>query len=230
MSQEYLFSKHDIFGVIEGQKTGVKKRIQEIPSNTILHASEHDLVQALIEEFRLDVTVIKEEEIGIEHWGETQVDVIGDPMRMIDRPGPFYVAGTEAIIAVPFKGERNSSGFGADVGSSPPPAEIRSDKLLLRDVRTDHDAEEVKREYQQAVKFIKESLGWLSQSARQFNDQLAGQGASQVRARKGKLLADANMAAIGLPMKKRDGAPLTYAAPVKRRVPKIGPGARSSTG
>jgi hypothetical protein len=169
-SQEYLFSKHDIFTVIENQKAGLKKRIQEIPSSKILNASEHDLVQALIEEFRLDVPVIKDEEIAIEHWGETQVDVSGDPMRTIDRPGPFYVAGTEAIIAVPFTGEAEF--FRARPqkwGSSPPPAEIRSNKLLLRYVRTDHNAEEVKREYQQAVKFIKDSLGWLAQSATQSN-------------------------------------------------------------
>jgi len=37
-----------------------------------------------------------------------------------------------------------------------------------------------------------------------------------------EILADANMAeAIGLPMKKRDGVPVTYAVPVKKRAPKI---------
>jgi hypothetical protein len=45
---------------------------------------------------------------------------------------------------------------------------------------------------------------------------------SELKARKDRLLADAVMtAAIGLPMKKREGAPNTYAVPVARRVPKI---------
>jgi hypothetical protein len=40
----------------------LKKRVQEIPANKLLNASEHDLVQALVEDFRLDVPVIKKEE------------------------------------------------------------------------------------------------------------------------------------------------------------------------
>jgi len=146
--------------------------------------------------------------------------ILGTPCN---RPGPFYVPGTEAVIAVPFTGEAEFFRIRPQTwGSNPPRAQIGTDKLLLRYVRTDHNAEAVKLDYQQAVSSIKESLGWLSQSATQFNDQLEGLVTAQVRARKGKLLADANMAAaIGLPMKKRDGAAVTYAVPVKKRAPKI---------
>jgi hypothetical protein len=58
MSQELLFNKHQIFGVVQGQTEAVKKRVQSIPPNTLLNASEHDLVQAVVEEFRLKVPVI----------------------------------------------------------------------------------------------------------------------------------------------------------------------------
>ena len=52
----------------------LKKRVQEIPANKLLNASEHDLVQALVEDFRLDVPVIKKEEIYIAHAGATLTD------------------------------------------------------------------------------------------------------------------------------------------------------------
>ena len=43
-----------------------------------------------------------------------------------------------------------------------------------------------------------------------------------MRAKKKRLLADAGMVeAIGLPMKKREGVPVTYSVPVTRRAPKI---------
>jgi len=42
MSEEVLFSKNDIFQVIEGQKAAVKQRVQEIPANKLLNASERD--------------------------------------------------------------------------------------------------------------------------------------------------------------------------------------------
>src|SRR5215468_10841937 len=104
MSQEVLFNKYQIFGVLQGQTEAVKKRVQSIPPNTLLNASDNDLIQALVEEFRLNVPVIKDNDIYIAHSGETQVDVSRDPMRMIyERSRPFYVPGNQTVIAVPFE-------------------------------------------------------------------------------------------------------------------------------
>lgn len=99
---------------------------------------------------------------------------------------------------------------------------MTSNALLLTYVRTDHDVEAIKRAYQTTVRDIKEYLGWLSEAVDPYNAQLEALITAEVRARKEKLLADANMVqAIGLPMKKRSGVPVTYTVPVKRRVPKI---------
>jgi hypothetical protein len=59
-------------GVLQGQTEAVKKRVQSIPPNTLLNASEHDLVEAIVEEFRLNVPVIKDEGIHIADSGEAQ--------------------------------------------------------------------------------------------------------------------------------------------------------------
>jgi hypothetical protein len=126
MNQELLFNKYQIFGVIQGQTEAVKKRVQSIAPNTLLNASEHDLVQALIEEFRLNVPVIKDADIYIAHSGEAQVDVSRDPMRMIPDPSrPFYVPGNKTVIAVPFEGDAEFFKIQPQTYSlSPPRAEI----------------------------------------------------------------------------------------------------------
>src|ERR1700678_3449483 len=101
MSQEILFNKHPMYAVVQAQTEAIKKKVQAIAPNTLLNASEHDLVQVLSQELRLDVPVISEEDIYISHSGEAQVDVSGDPMRMfLDRSRPFYVTGNRTIIAV----------------------------------------------------------------------------------------------------------------------------------
>jgi hypothetical protein len=106
VSEELLFNTYQIYSVVQGHGEALKKRVQSIPANTLLNASEQDLVQALVEEFRLNVSVIKDEEIYIAHAGETQVDVSGDPMRgILDRSRPFYVPGNKTVIAVPFEGD-----------------------------------------------------------------------------------------------------------------------------
>ena len=75
-NEQYLFSTRDILLVLESQKAKLVKRAQEIPGNTLLNASEY----ALVEEFRLDVPVLKENERYLAHRGEVQVDVTGDPV------------------------------------------------------------------------------------------------------------------------------------------------------
>lgn len=224
MSDELLFNKYDIFSVVQARTQTVKKRVQSIPANTLLNASEHDLVQALLDEFHLNVPVIKDDEIHIAHSGEAQIDVSRDPMRMIhDRSQPFYMPGNKTVIAVPFDGDAEFFNIQPSSFSlSPPRAQIGKGELLLTYVRTDPNAEAIKREYKATVDSIKNYLRSLSESAAQFNGQLESLVRSQMKARKDRLLADAGMtAALGLPMKKRDGAPTTYSVPVARRVPRI---------
>jgi hypothetical protein len=224
MSEELLFNTHQIYPVVHGHSEALKKRVQSIPANTLLNASERDLVQALVEEFRLNVPVIKDEEIYIAHACETQVDVSGDPMRGIfDRSQPFYVPGNKTVIAVPFEGDTEFFRIQPQSYTlSPPRGEITKSEILLTYVRTDQNAEAIKQDYQRTVGSIKQYLASLAESAAQFNGQLEGSVSSQIKARKARLLADAGMtAAIGLPLKKREGSFLTYSVPVTRRVPKI---------
>jgi len=224
MSQEVLFNKYEIYSVVQGQTEAVKKKVQSIPANTLLNASEHDLVQAVVEEFRLDVPVIKDEEIYISQSGETQVDVSRDPMRMIhDRSRAFYIPGNKTVIAVPFDGDQEFFRIQPQTYTlNPPRAEITKGELLLSYVTTDHNGTAIKQEYQRTVSSINDYLRSLRESAAQFNNQLESLVTSQIKTRKDRLLADAGMtAAIGLPMKKREGTPVTFAVPVNRRVPRI---------
>ena len=224
MGEELLFNKQDIFSVVQGQTAAVKKGVQAIPANTLLNASEHDLTQALVAELRLDVPRINDEGIHIASTGETQVDVRHDPMRMvIDRSRPCLVPGTKTVIGVPLTGDPGFFRVQPQTYTmNPPRGELTNGEILLTYVRTDHNAEAIKQEYLRTVASIKDNLRWLTESASQFNNQLEATITSQLKARKERLLADAGMAAaIGLPMKKREGVPVTYAVPVTRRVPRI---------
>src|SRR5215469_14500373 len=108
MPDDLLFYKADMFSVVHAQTEAVKKRVQSLAANKLLNASEQDLVDAVVEELRMNVPVIKEDEIYIADAGEAQVDVSRDPMRrfLLDHhSGPFYVPGNKTVIAVPFEGD-----------------------------------------------------------------------------------------------------------------------------
>jgi hypothetical protein len=165
MEEEILFSKHDIFAVIEGQKREVSKRVEAIPANKLLNASEHDLVQALVEDLRLEVPVLKEDSLCVAHTEETKVDVSTDRYRMPGQTGAFLIPGNKTVIAVPYEGgEAEFFRIRPQVfGFSNPRAQISQGELLLTYVRTDQNAEALKRDYEGAVKVIGQCLASLSQ-------------------------------------------------------------------
>lgn len=206
MSHEYLFRKAAMFAVIQTQTEVVKKEVQGIPADIMLNTSEQDLVRSIVQKFRLEIPSIREADIYIAHSGETRVDVSGDPMRLLlDRSRPFYVAGTETIIAVPFDGDPDFFRIQPQTHSlNPPRAEITQNELLLRYVRTDQNGEAIKHEYQRTVASINDHLRSLSESAAPFNAQLEGLVTNLVKQRKERLVKDAAMTdAIGLPLKRR---------------------------
>jgi hypothetical protein len=224
VTRNYLFSRVSIFDVIENQKSAAKKAVQELEPNYLLNASEHDLVSSLVAQFQLDVPVIKDNEIHVADFLETDVDVSGDPIRFItDRSRPFYIKGNKTIIAVPFNGDANFLAVQPQTYTlNPPMGDIVGDELHLTYVRTDQNAEAIKTEYIQAVAQIKTHLESLRTSARSFNEQLESLVRQLVSERKQKLLAHAGVvAALGLPVKKRQGMATTYAVPVQRRKPRI---------
>jgi hypothetical protein len=127
------------------------------------------------------------------------------------------------VIAIPFKGD--SDFFSVQPNrftTMPPRAEIGNGVLLLTYTTTHQNSETIKRQYQATIDQIKAYLGWLSEAVDPYNRQLEKIIGDAVRARKEKLLADAKMVeAIGLPLKRREGVPVTYSVPVTRRAPKI---------
>jgi hypothetical protein len=218
---ECLFNEMQITPVLEDQRAKLRQRMEQIPSNKLLNASEHDLVQAVVDEFRLEVPVLKEEERYVESQREIKEDVSGNP-RYGDNisGGPVYATGDEVIIAVPFEG--NAEFFKVQpnrFGTCPPHASVGKDKLLLRFVRMDTDGTAVRRDSDLEIQSIKDYLDAQREAVTPHNNQLEAWSQSFIRQRKERLLASANMAAaIGLPMKRREGVPVTYTVPVKKRV------------
>jgi hypothetical protein len=219
-----LFSEASIFDVLENQKLKIKTTVNSLDRNYLLNASEEDLIRALVDELSLQVPAIVEEGVHME-YEEADIDVSGDPMRMIfDRNQPFYIKGVRVTISVPFDGD---GGFlvvrpQSFTWQGSYQARVTADEIQLVYTRTDHDGAAIKREFDTTLRLLRQNLASLKASVDQFNGQLDQQVRQLVRERKTKLLADAHMAAsIGIPIKRRDGMPTTYSVPVQRRKPKI---------
>src|SRR5713101_4541316 len=200
-----LFQKMSIFGVLQSQTAKMKKLVEQIHPDRLLNTGEEGLVQDLAEELELDVPVLDETNIHTADFGETQVDISGDPTRRIfDRSRPHYVKGVRVTVATPFSG--NGQFFHvqlqalqvADIGE----VSISDTEVLLTYRRLDNDAAAIKRSYEAALQVLRQNLANLKTSVDPFNLQLEGQIRQERQSRKAKLLAIANMVeALGLPIK-----------------------------
>lgn len=220
-----LFSQYSIFDVQENQKQELRKKVLSLEPNYLLNSSEEDLVRWLADAVTLDVPELDEAGIHVEH-AEKQIDVSGDPNRFfIDRSEPFYVTGTELTFIVPFSGDRavlniRPQQFTFNLGGSR--AEIVGNELHFTFAGADVSGTSAKTSFTSELQMLKQNLQNLKQASNKIDNELQQLALQLLRERKNKLLADAKMVAdLGFPIKKRDGAPTTYAVPVQKRKPKI---------
>jgi hypothetical protein len=220
-----LFDRFSILDVLPHQERQIKEKIASLASNVILNASEEDLVASIKDEYTLDMPELDESDIHID-YGEEKIDVSQDPMRpFIDRSRPFYIAGTRVTFIVPFSGDPalfdiQPQGFSFSLGGSH--AKVVGSELHMTFAGPNINGERAKTEFENELRQIKQNLANLRNSIDRHNSGLEQQVRSQIQQRRTKLLADASLAAaIGYPIKRRDGAPTTYAVPVQRRKPKI---------
>src|SRR5690242_2212270 len=99
-----LFSKTDIFQVMEYQKQELKEAFNTV-TNADLLQDTRGVISSLVEQFCINVPVLDDAN-KYALTKETQVDVSQDRMRFIsDRSRPLYVGGTEITFVLPFTGD-----------------------------------------------------------------------------------------------------------------------------
>jgi hypothetical protein len=220
-----LFSGVSILDVLPDQLRQLKNKVHALNADYLLNASEEDLIAAFVNEFTLETPVLHEDGIHIDH-GEQQIDVSRDPQRfIIDRSRPFYILGTRITVIVPFTGDGSFFTIKPQVGTfslGVSKAELANGEIRFTYSGPNLNGDGVRRSFEQEMGQIKQNLGNLKAAVDRHNVELAEKVRHEIQQRKKKLLADSQLAtAIGFPIKKRDGAPVTYSVPVPKRRPRI---------
>jgi hypothetical protein len=221
-SDDYLFSKYDLHKVTANIEGKMGAEIDGLPETQILGTAPDALARYFAEKHRLDAPQLHEDQITVDLI-ETRADVSRDPGRFIrDRSGPFYVPATEFRYHVPFTGEGDLFRCqGNQISLNPPRAEIKDGQLVFSFVRTDANSDAVKGEFDQLLNHTKELLVGIVGHTEAFNSQLEAKALGRISARRDRLQkSSAAAAALGYPVRRREGAAQTYAVPeVKRKLP-----------
>jgi hypothetical protein len=228
--RNYLFSTYDLSSVFPAQEKNAKEAVERIDSSAFLNMNEEKLCDDIEQEFRIEVPVLKDENIELDQR-EAKVDVRNDPMRLIfDRSQPFYMTGTEISFFVPFEGDRNLFSFRPNSFSlNPPNAQVDAAQLTFTYTRLDHNGEAVQRDFQRDLTAVQTHLQTQRSQVKQFNDALRSKIRANIVARRDRLLKSQGMAAtLGYRMRKRPAAATTYVAPTIRKKPAVARIASSS--
>ena len=209
----------------------MSKEINGYYGNKLLNTPVDDLASYFEQKYRIDVPALRENEILADQH-ESQIDVSHDPRRYIgDRGQPFFVAGTEVEITIPFDGEAGAFNIRPTrFTSSPPIAEVRGSALVLSIRGTELTAEDVRSRIDRTISEINNYLQNLRRDAAELNGGLLDAAHTAIERRRDKLLKNQNLvSALGFPLKERADAPRTYSAPdVRRRIQPHPPEASSA--
>ena len=186
-----------------------------------MNTSHEDMVKYLVEKHRINPLVIDESGIHAD-YGDTQIDVSGDPRRVtFERSGPVYITGTRFIFHVPFTGD--SELFKCQPSTyrlNRPKAIVREEELVLTYDVTKEEVENIREKLNGDLQVIQEHAQRISQEAEKFNLELPINAARELNARREKLLQDRDIVeSIGFPLRRRENPPSTFVTPdVKRKI------------
>jgi hypothetical protein len=218
-SKGLLFCTHDLSGVIRKAADAMRQEVETLDSNRLLNTAPDDLKNYFAEKYGIEPLRLLREEWHAE-TSETRVDVRHDRMRIIhDTSRPAYVPGERVEVRVPFEGEAELFYCAPNTGTtSPPRAAVDRNELVLvyespadapRDVRPLVDG---------TLAEIERYLGWQQGMIDAHNKDLCTAAERAIQQRRERLLAQSKRAAaLGIPVRRREGAPTTYAVPTVRR-------------
>ena len=215
-----LFYQFDLHATIGNHERALGDEVNSLSENEVLNTSQEDMVQYLVEKYRLDVPSINEEGIRAD-YGDAKVDVSGDFRRFIPDPSrPYYITGTRFTFNVPFFGDPDLFKCRPSRYSlSLPRAAVGRDQLTFTYELTAEEFGQVGERFDRELKSTQQHLGYVAADVSAFNSGLPENAASKINARRVKLLKDREIvASLRFPLERAKETPSTFVTPeVKRR-------------
>jgi len=218
-SKGYLFSTHDLDSSLRNTVQKMRQEVEGLDENRLLNTAPEDLKRYLVEKHSVEQIKLRREDWYADHQ-DAQVDVRYDPMRWIDdKSRPALVPGERIEVRVPFEGEAELFYSRPNTTtSSPPRAVIEKNELVLRYESPSDAPRDVRPLIDRTLTEIEQFLTWQSSLIDSHNNALPGAAEQAIQQRRQRLLSQSQRAAsLGIPIRRRDDAPKTYAIPTVRR-------------
>ncbi len=214
-----LFHSSDLSQFLRSRAAALQQEVDSIDSNRLLNTAIDDLKRYLVERYCMTPICLLRDKAYAD-VSEVMVDVRYDPSRWIDdKSRPVLKPGEAVEIRVPFDGMVELFYARPDTRSlNPPRATVCGNEVVLR-YETPADApRDVRPLIDRSLEEIEQHLVWQRTMLDTFNNGLAALATRAIEGRRQRLLAQSERAAaLGIPIRRRDNAPQTYAISTVRK-------------
>jgi len=214
-----LFVTHRLDQMLQATMQGMRQEVENLDENRLLNTAPEDLKNYLVKKFDVTPITLRRDQWYADHQ-EVKVDVRHDQMRWIkDRSRPALVAGERMEVRIPFEGESELFYARANAFTmNPPRAFIEKNELVLQYDMPADQAGNVRPLVDKTLTEIEQHLEWQRGMIDAHNRSLPTAAAEAIERRRSRLLAQSQRAeSLGIPIRRRNDAPKTYAIPDVRR-------------
>jgi hypothetical protein len=232
--EEPLFINGDLSATVENVKASLRHEVETADDDYVLHVDEDEYVSYLVETWRVEPLILHNDQRELEDLGDRNVDVRGDPNRLIRDPSrPAWVPGHAMKLRIPFEGERDLLNLRTNVFTNPPVAGVE-DYEIVREFKWATDTGvpfDIEGQSDRLAEQLERFFGWSRDQVEKMNQELEPLAREVLRFRKERLRATrSHLESISIPIRQRADAPKTYDAPiVRRRTPPTRPGRPEAT-
>ena len=216
-----LFSDGDLASFLEERRRRLLSEVDGFEEEYILNAAVEDLCHHLVGKYSLAPLVLGQVEAEV---SDLPYDAAKDPQRYVsDRSRPCLIPGTQVAFAVAYEGDAALLRYRpSSFSSGAPLAQVVGSVLRLAFHGAEQDPAWFRARFEEQHGLTQQYVGWVAKDVEDFNVALGGLARRHIAARRGKLLADRNMAqSLGYPLRRRKGDAATYPVPLRPTAPRI---------
>jgi hypothetical protein len=214
-----LFSENELRLLLYATEQKIPREIDLYEGNRLLNTPIEDLARYFVDQFDLQPIELQEDAISTEQ-GDVQIptDRLRDG-RFMYGDHQSEVAGTMFSFFVPFKGDAELFGLQpSTISLNPPRASVRGQELVFSFSAVKVEAEAIRNEFNRQLAAVRQLVGSQAAQIADFRRRLPEIVRSKIDEKRQRLLAaQQTAAALGYPVRRRDGSPTTFAPPEVRR-------------
>jgi hypothetical protein len=211
-ARDMLFYTYDLRGTLENTLKSAFSEIDSYKADYLLSVSTDDLLEHLYDKYVAEYLELHTDKIELCDHGET-TSKINDYGSIINIRSNYYV------FAIPFSGDKNLFLCKASTSTfNPPSGKVVGSELHLTFSKRDYDGDALKQALNREVETIRQHVEWVRRDVEQYNNELKSKLAVKLNERRSKLSKDKGLvSSLGIPIRRRDDAPLTYMTAMKRK-------------